>query len=52
MACIFKKQVIYGGLVLGLNVKAQLNNTVMQLRKNCNHPDLLTSQFESDSKSD
>jgi SNF2 family DNA or RNA helicase len=24
---------------------AQLNNVLMQMRKNCNHPDLITSQF-------
>eukprot|EP00250_Pteridium_aquilinum_P026525 c33139_g1_i1 orf=270-2639(+) len=32
----------------GSTLKARLNNVFMQLRKNCNHPDLLTSQFESD----
>lgn len=32
----------------GSTLKARLNNVFMQMRKNCNHPDLLTSQFESD----
>lgn len=32
----------------GATTKANLNNVIMQLRKNCNHPDLLTSQFETD----
>lgn len=27
--------------------KARLNNVMMQLRKNCNHPDLLSSLYES-----
>lgn len=31
----------------GFRIKAKLNCLVMQLRKNCNHPDLLTSQFET-----
>ncbi|CAM6007180.1 unnamed protein product [Sphagnum balticum] len=29
----------------GAQLKSKLNNVVMQLRKNCNHPDLFTSQF-------
>lgn len=32
----------------GATTKANMNNVLMQLRKNCNHPDLLTSQFETD----
>lgn len=32
----------------GSSQKARLNNVFMQLRKNCNHPDLLTSPFEMD----
>lgn len=32
----------------GSTLKVRLNNMLMQLRKNCNHPDLLTSQFECD----
>ncbi|MCO5551009.1 hypothetical protein L7F22_004504 [Adiantum nelumboides] len=28
--------------------KTRLNNVVMQLRKNCNHPDLLSSQYDTD----
>jgi hypothetical protein len=29
----------------GAQLKSKLNNVVIQLRKNCNHPDLFTSQF-------
>ncbi|KAJ7517902.1 hypothetical protein O6H91_21G045300 [Diphasiastrum complanatum] len=32
----------------GAMTKSRLNNIVMQLRKNCNHPDLLSSQFDDD----
>ncbi|KAH7316187.1 hypothetical protein KP509_21G081900 [Ceratopteris richardii] len=32
----------------GLHRRAVLNNTCMQLRKICNHPDLLSSQVETD----
>lgn len=32
-------------------MKARLNNVCMQLRKNCNHPDLLFAHFEDDSTS-
>ena len=27
---------------------AKLNNMIMQMRKNCNHPDLVTSSFTND----
>jgi SNF2 family DNA or RNA helicase len=30
------------------NAKAKLNNVLMQMRKNCNHPDLITSAFTAD----
>lgn len=32
----------------GAMLKAQLNSVCMQLRKNCNHPDLFHSHFEDD----
>lgn len=35
----------------GAMLKAQLNSVCMQLRKNCNHPDLFHSHFEDDSTS-
>lgn len=28
--------------------KAKLNNMIMQMRKNCNHPDLVLSAFNND----
>jgi ATP-dependent DNA helicase len=28
--------------------KAKLNNVIMQMRKNCNHPDLVSSAFTND----
>lgn len=34
-----------GGAHAGVDV-AKLNNILMQLRKNCNHPDLLTCEWE------
>ncbi|WIA19523.1 hypothetical protein OEZ85_004132 [Tetradesmus obliquus] len=30
------------------NAKAKLNNVLMQMRKNCNHPDLITSAFTAE----
>lgn len=30
----------------GRGVKGKLNNLMVQLRKNCNHPDLLESAFD------
>jgi hypothetical protein len=30
------------------SAKAKLNNVLMQMRKNCNHPDLITSAFTAD----
>ncbi|KAG0626380.1 hypothetical protein M758_2G121300 [Ceratodon purpureus] len=32
----------------GAMLKARLNNVCMQLRKNCNHPDLFVSHFDTD----
>lgn len=38
---LFKKNKI-----TGRGSKGQLNNLMIQLRKNCNHPDLLEGAFE------
>lgn len=32
--------------ILGRGMKGKLNNLMIQLRKNCNHPDLLESAFD------
>ncbi|CAI0420018.1 unnamed protein product [Linum tenue] len=32
--------------IIGAGMKGKLNNLVVQLRKNCNHPDLLESAFD------
>ena len=32
--------------IAGRGMKGKLNNLMVQLRKNCNHPDLLESAFD------
>lgn len=45
--CILKWMIIYLFSLLNIlgRVKVKLNNLMIQLRKNCNHPDLLESAF-------
>lgn len=35
--------------IAGRGIKGKLNNLMVQLRKNCNHPDLLQSAFDGSS---
>lgn len=42
---LLKKQKEEGGR---LPSSAKLNNMIMQLRKNCNHPDLISSAFSNE----
>lgn len=41
-------QCVSGSVCAGVDV-GRLNNILMQLRKNCNHPDLITSEWEESS---
>ena len=40
-----KQQAAEGGRKVS---KTKLNNMIMQMRKNCNHPDLISSAFTND----